>query len=149
MHSAESGRHSAGCGRVASFLVRCFDAGTGNWATVAVFRINYAVMIRPLPFADPARLAAVFQSKITNLGTPIRRPGSPAHGDDPVICLGLNLGLKRVGENAQVLCLKMVGERGFDPDPLHVVIVRRIPREIGSAETGHRTPLSWICHSRA
>jgi hypothetical protein len=29
--------------------------------------------------------------------------GPPAHGDDPVTYLGLNLGLKKMGKNAQVL----------------------------------------------
>ena len=37
------------------------------------------------------------------LGTTTRRQGSPAHGGDPLIYLGLNLGLRKVGENAQVL----------------------------------------------
>jgi hypothetical protein len=128
--------------------VRCFDAGAGNWATVAVFSIIYAVMIGPLPFADPARLAAVFQSKIANLGTPNRRHGSPAHGDDPVICLGQNLGLKKVGKKRPSPLSQMVGDRGFDPRPPRVVIVRRIPLEIGSAKIGHRVPLSWICRFR-
>jgi putative ABC transport system permease protein len=40
--------------------------GLGIGATVAVFSIIYAVMIRPLPYADPARLVGVFQSKIAN-----------------------------------------------------------------------------------
>jgi hypothetical protein len=37
------------------------------------------------------------------LGATARRQGSLAHGDDSMTYLGLNLGLKKVGENAQVL----------------------------------------------
>ena len=40
--------------------------GLGIGATVSVFSIIYAVMIRPLPYADPARLFSVSQSKIAN-----------------------------------------------------------------------------------
>ena len=40
--------------------------GLGIGATVSVFSIIYAVMIRPLPYADPAHLFSVFQSKIAN-----------------------------------------------------------------------------------
>ena len=40
--------------------------GLGIGATVSVFSIIYAVMIRPLPYSDPARLVSVFQSKIAN-----------------------------------------------------------------------------------
>jgi putative ABC transport system permease protein len=40
--------------------------GLGVGATVSVFSIIYAVMIQPLPYADPARLVSVFQSKIAN-----------------------------------------------------------------------------------
>lgn len=40
--------------------------GLGIGATVSVFSIIYAVMIRSLPYADPARLAGVFQSKVAN-----------------------------------------------------------------------------------
>jgi putative ABC transport system permease protein len=40
--------------------------GLGIGASVSVFSIIYAVLIRPLPYADPARLVGVFQSKIAN-----------------------------------------------------------------------------------
>ena len=40
--------------------------GLGIGATVSVFSIIYAVMIKPLPYADPARLFSVYQSKIAN-----------------------------------------------------------------------------------
>lgn len=40
--------------------------GLGIGATVSVFSIIYAVMIRPLPYADPAHLVSVFQSKVAN-----------------------------------------------------------------------------------
>jgi putative ABC transport system permease protein len=40
--------------------------GLGIGATVSVFSIIYAVMIKPLPFAEPARLFSVYQSKIAN-----------------------------------------------------------------------------------
>jgi putative ABC transport system permease protein len=40
--------------------------GLGIGATVSVFSIIYAVLITPLPYADPARLVGVFQSKIAN-----------------------------------------------------------------------------------
>jgi hypothetical protein len=95
------------------FLVRRLTLGLEIGATVAVFSINYAVMIRRLPFADPARLAAVFRSEIANLGAPTRRQGSPAHVDDPVTYLGL----KKVGETAQVLCLKWSGREDLTPTP--------------------------------
>jgi len=36
-------------------------------------------------------------------GTAARKQDPPAHGDDPVTYLGLNLGLEKVGENAQLL----------------------------------------------
>jgi hypothetical protein len=142
--SAEFGRHSAGLEESWVSLVRCFDAGAGNGRRSLSSAINNPVMIRPLPFADPARLAAVFRSKIANLGAPPRRGGSPAHVDDPVIYLGL----KKVGETAQVLCLKW-SEREDLTKTAARLIVRQIQREIGSAETGHRAPLRWICHSRA
>ena len=40
--------------------------GLGIGATVSVFSIIYAVMIRPLPYADPAHLFGVFQSRVAN-----------------------------------------------------------------------------------
>jgi putative ABC transport system permease protein len=40
--------------------------GLGIGATVSVFSIIYAVLIRPLTYADPAHLVGVFQSKIAN-----------------------------------------------------------------------------------
>jgi putative ABC transport system permease protein len=40
--------------------------GLGLGATISVFSIIYAVLIRPLPYADPAHLVSVFQSKIAN-----------------------------------------------------------------------------------
>jgi putative ABC transport system permease protein len=40
--------------------------GLGIGATVSVFSIIYAVMIRPLPYADPGQLLSVFQSKVAN-----------------------------------------------------------------------------------
>jgi predicted permease len=40
--------------------------GLGIGATVSVFSIIYAVMIRPLPYADPAHLFSVFQSRVAN-----------------------------------------------------------------------------------
>ncbi len=40
--------------------------GLGIGATVSVFSIIYAVMIQPLPYADPTHLVGVFQSKIAN-----------------------------------------------------------------------------------
>ena len=40
--------------------------GLGIGATVSVFSIIYQVMIRPLPYNDPARLVSVYQSKIAN-----------------------------------------------------------------------------------
>jgi hypothetical protein len=43
--------------------------GLGTGATVSVFSIIYAVMIRSLPYSDPARLVSVFQSKTANDGT--------------------------------------------------------------------------------
>ena len=35
-------------------------------ATVSVFSIVYAVLIKPLPYGDPSRLVAVFESKTPN-----------------------------------------------------------------------------------
>jgi putative ABC transport system permease protein len=40
--------------------------GLGIGATVSVFSIIYAVMIKPLPYTEPARLFSVYQSKIAN-----------------------------------------------------------------------------------
>src|SRR5712691_1101113 len=40
--------------------------GLGIGATVSVFSIIYAVLIEPLPYAHPAQLVSVFQSKIAN-----------------------------------------------------------------------------------
>jgi putative ABC transport system permease protein len=40
--------------------------GLGIGATVSVFSIIYAVMIRPLPYTDPRQLISVFQSKVAN-----------------------------------------------------------------------------------
>jgi putative ABC transport system permease protein len=40
--------------------------GLGIGATVSVFSIIYAVMIRPLPYTDPGQLISVFQSKVAN-----------------------------------------------------------------------------------
>jgi putative ABC transport system permease protein len=40
--------------------------GLGIGATVSVFSIIYAVMIQPLPYADPGQLISVFQSKVAN-----------------------------------------------------------------------------------
>jgi putative ABC transport system permease protein len=40
--------------------------GLGIGATVSVFSIIYAVMIRPLPYADPGQLISVFQSKMAS-----------------------------------------------------------------------------------
>jgi hypothetical protein len=97
-------------------LVRCFDAGAGNWATVAVLSIIHAMMIKVAAVCRSSGLAAVFQSKIANLGAPTRR----------------------------LTCLRS----GLDSRPCIVVIVRRLQREIRWAETGRRTPLGWICHSR-
>jgi hypothetical protein len=49
--------------------------GLGIGSTVSVFSIIYAVIARPLPFADPAHLGGVFQSKLTG-GRHRRRPCS-------------------------------------------------------------------------
>jgi putative ABC transport system permease protein len=40
--------------------------GLGIGATVSVFSIIHAVLIRPLPYADPVHLVSVFQSRIAN-----------------------------------------------------------------------------------
>jgi predicted permease len=40
--------------------------GLAIGATVSVFSIIYAVLIRPLPYTDPAHLVSVFQSKVAN-----------------------------------------------------------------------------------
>src|ERR1700733_3393732 len=52
--------------------------GLGLGATVSVFSIIYAVLIKPLPYADPGHLVSVFQSAMAN--DEARRDGfSPAN----------------------------------------------------------------------
>lgn len=40
--------------------------GLGIGATVSVFSVIHAVMIQPLPYASPAQLVSVFQSKMAS-----------------------------------------------------------------------------------